>query len=95
MALTQFSSIAGYYHGVLAATEAPVATFSCANVHHNCVLTTDERLTETVVNFDQKSVVFSLVWLFLVTLWCQLEDTVLLIGTLLLFDPVLFPKYEA
>jgi len=23
------------------------------------------------------------------------EDTVLLIGTLLLFDPVLFPKYEA
>ena len=29
------------------------------------------------------------------TLWCQLEDTVLLIGTLLLFDPVLFPKYEA
>ena len=31
----------------------------------------------------------------LCTLWCQLEDTVLLIGTLLLFDPVLFPKYEA
>ena len=30
----------------------------------------------------------------LCTLWCQLEDTVLLIGTLLLFDPVLFPKYE-
>ena len=29
------------------------------------------------------------------TLWCQLEDTVLLIGTLLLFDPVLFPKFEA
>ena len=29
------------------------------------------------------------------TLWCQLEDTVLLISTLLLFDPVLFPKYEA
>ena len=29
------------------------------------------------------------------TLWCQLEDTVLLIGTLLLFVPVLFPKYEA
>ena len=29
------------------------------------------------------------------TLWCQLEDSVLLIGTLLLFDPVLFPKYEA
>ena len=29
------------------------------------------------------------------TLWCQLEDTVLLIGTLLLFDPVVFPKYEA
>ena len=29
------------------------------------------------------------------TLWFQLEDTVLLIGTLLLFDPVLFPKYEA
>ena len=28
------------------------------------------------------------------TLWFQLEDTVLLIGTLLLFDPVLFPKYE-
>ena len=28
-------------------------------------------------------------------LWCQLEDTVLLIGTLLLFGPVLFPKYEA
>ena len=25
------------------------------------------------------------------TLWFQLEDTVLLIGTLLLFDPVLFP----
>ena len=30
-----------------------------------------------------------------ITLWFQLEDTVLLIGTLLLFDPVLFPKYEA
>ena len=29
------------------------------------------------------------------TLWCQLEDTVLLMGTLLLFNPVLFPKYEA
>ena len=29
------------------------------------------------------------------TLWCQLEDTILLIGTLLLFDPILFPKYEA
>ena len=29
------------------------------------------------------------------TLWCQLEDTVLLIDTFLLFDPVLFPKYEA
>ena len=29
------------------------------------------------------------------TLWFQLEDMVLLIGTLLLFDPVLFPKYEA
>ena len=29
------------------------------------------------------------------SLWFQLEDTVLLIGTLLLFDPVLFPKYEA
>ena len=29
------------------------------------------------------------------TLWFQIEDTVLLIGTLLLFDPVLFPKYEA
>ena len=29
------------------------------------------------------------------TLWCQLQATVLLIGTLLLFDPVLFPKYEA
>ena len=29
------------------------------------------------------------------TLWCQLEDTVLLIGTLLKLDPVLFPKYEA
>ena len=29
------------------------------------------------------------------TLWFQLEDTVLLIGTLLLFDTVLFPKYEA
>ena len=29
------------------------------------------------------------------TLWFQLEDTVLLIGTLPLFDPVLFPIYEA
>ena len=29
------------------------------------------------------------------TLWCQLKDTVLLIGTLLLFDPVVFPNYEA
>ena len=29
------------------------------------------------------------------TLWSQLKDTVLLIGTLLLFDPVLFTKYEA
>ena len=29
------------------------------------------------------------------TLWFQLEDTVLLIGTLLIFDPVLFPIYEA
>ena len=29
------------------------------------------------------------------TLRFQLEDTVLLIGTLLLFDPALFPKYEA
>ena len=29
------------------------------------------------------------------TLWCQLEDTVQLIGTLLLLDPILFPKYEA
>ena len=29
------------------------------------------------------------------TLWFQLEDTGLLIGTLLLFDPVLFPIYEA
>ena len=29
------------------------------------------------------------------TLWFQLEDTVLLIGTLLLFDPILFPIYEA
>ena len=29
------------------------------------------------------------------TLWFQLEDTVLLMGTLLLFDLVLFPKYEA
>ena len=28
------------------------------------------------------------------TLWFQLEDTVLSIGTLLLFDPILFPKYE-
>ena len=25
---------------------------------------------------------------------CQLEDTVLLIGTLLLLDPVLFPEYK-
>ena len=25
------------------------------------------------------------------TLWCQLEDTVILIGTLRLFDPALFP----
>ena len=32
---------------------------------------------------------------FLRTLGFQLEDTVLLIGTFLLFDPVLFPKYEA
>ena len=31
----------------------------------------------------------------MLTLWCQLEDMVLLIGTVLLFDPVLFPKYEA
>ena len=29
------------------------------------------------------------------TLWCHLEDTVLLIGTVLLFSPILFPKYEA
>ena len=29
------------------------------------------------------------------TLWCQCQDTVLLISTLLLFDPVLFPKHEA
>ena len=28
------------------------------------------------------------------TLWFQLEDTVLLFGTLFLFDPELFPKYE-
>ena len=28
------------------------------------------------------------------TLWFHLEDTVLLISTLLLFDPILFPKYE-
>ena len=28
------------------------------------------------------------------TLWVQLEDTVLLIGTLLLFDPALFPIME-
>ena len=33
-------------------------------------------------------------YVFLPTLWCQLEDTVLLIGTLLLLDPILFPKYE-
>ena len=38
---------------------------------------------------------FTLIPLTRVTLWCQLEDTVLLIGTLLLYDPVLFPKYEA
>ena len=29
-----------------------------------------------------------------ITLWFQLEDTVLLIDTLLLFDPVLLPIYE-
>ena len=29
------------------------------------------------------------------TLWFQSEDTVLLIGTFLLFDPVLFPIYKA
>ena len=29
------------------------------------------------------------------TLWCHLEDTVLLFGTVLLFSPKLFPKYEA
>ena len=29
------------------------------------------------------------------TFWFQLEDMVLLIGTLLLFDPALFPIYEA
>ena len=33
--------------------------------------------------------------LFLLTLWFQLEDTVLLFGTFLLFDPLLFPMYEA
>ena len=37
----------------------------------------------------------SLATLSTYTLWCQLEVTVLLIGTLLLFDPVLFLKYEA
>ena len=31
----------------------------------------------------------------LCTLWFQLEDTGISIGTLLLFDPVLFPIYEA
>ena len=31
----------------------------------------------------------------IITLWFQLQDTVLLIGTFLLFDPVLFPIYEA
>ena len=46
-------------NNLIMACQAPVATFSCANVHHNCVLTTDERLTETVVNFDPKSVFFS------------------------------------
>ena len=32
---------------------------------------------------------------YLLILWFQLEDTVLLFGTLLLFDPALFPKHEA
>ena len=30
----------------------------------------------------------------LLTLWFHLEDTVLLFGTVLLFSPILFPKYE-
>ena len=49
-------------------------------------------ITETGFNAEGKG---QTTRLSLSTLWCQLEDTVLLIGTLLLFDPVLFPKYEA
>ena len=30
-----------------------------------------------------------------ITLWFQLEDMVLLIGTLVFFDPILLPIYEA
>ena len=30
----------------------------------------------------------------LTTLWCHLEDTVLLIGTVLLFSPIFSPKYK-
>ena len=33
-------------------------------------------------------------YILISTLWFQIEDTVLLIGTLLLFDPVLFSLYE-
>ena len=53
-----FGQVAGSFfpgrNNLIMACQAPVATFSCTNVHHNCVLTIDDRLTETVVNFDQK-----------------------------------------
>ena len=54
-----FGQVAGSFfpgrNNLIMACQAPVATFSCANVHHNCVLTIDDRLTDTVVNFHQKS----------------------------------------
>ena len=62
------------------------------------------RLSKVKIVFVWSTINVLMKWMILLlveilfilfTLWCQLEDSVLLIGTLLLFDPVLFPNYEA
>ena len=70
--------------------------------HHTKIIAMMRRRLEELADCLQvrrshviRSFLFAFVCFFKwPTLCCQLEDTVL-IGTLLLFDPGIFPKYEA
>ena len=59
---------------------------------YQCRVVTQEQLTASF--FIPQEMFPNIAKNTSITLWCQIEDTVLLIGTLLLFDPVLFTKYE-